>query len=303
MLMVISSKSEKFIKWVAAISATILLINILMRFEIVTNPFLNMTFRYSDKKIKHMFENEKEKVEIHYFDHNNRKIRYMLLTTTPDLPYIVFIHGAPGSSGDYLDFFKNRNLTNRFNLISIDRLGYGYSDFGQAETSMQKQGEAIMAVTAQVCKNNRVMLVGHSYGGPIVLKMAALFPEAVASILLLAPAIDPDNELEFKSAQLGLSAWSKWIVPPAWRVAAAEKLTHVAELKVLETELSKIDIPICHMHGTRDSLVPYENTSFSENHFRDDLLEIVKLEKTNHFLPWTHHDLIVEKIINMHGDN
>lgn len=133
--------------------------------------------------------------------------------------------------------------------------------------------------------------------------MAAQYPEAVASILLLAPAIDPDNEKEFKSAQLGLSDWSKWMVPPAWRVAAAEKMSHVAELRVLEPELSQINIPICHMHGTRDSLVPYENTAFSRNHFRDGLLEIVTLEKTDHFLPWTHHDQIVEKITHMHLDD
>lgn len=113
-----------------------------------------------------MFENEPEKVEIQYLDHNNAKIRYMLLTTAPDLPYVVFIHGAPGSSGDFLDFFQDRKLTNNFNLISMDRLGYGYSDFGQSETSMQKQAEAIMAVIAHACPNNRVMLVGHSMAAP-----------------------------------------------------------------------------------------------------------------------------------------
>lgn len=296
-----SGKTKRALLWIAIISGAFLLFIILLKFEIVENPFLNMTFRYSDKKISKIFENEPLKAEIRYLHHENKKIRYMLLTSAPNHPWIVFIHGAPGSSGDFINFFKNNALNRQFNLISIDRLGYGYSDFGRAETSMQKQAKALQAVIMEVCGNEAVMLVGHSYGGPIAMKMAVVFPGSFNALVLLAPAIDPDNEKKFTSAQLGLNEWSRWAVPAAWRVAAAEKMSHVAELRKLAPALSQIEIPVCHMHGTRDSLVPFENTDFSRKHIRSDLLELIILEKTDHFLPWTHERIIVRKILEMYG--
>lgn len=276
---------------------------ILLRLEIIENPMVNMSFRYSDVKIMEKFAEGPVAPAIGRILFEEKEIRYLLLEKDANLPYVVFIHGAPGSLIDYLDFFKDDKLTTHFNLLSIDRLGYGYSEFGQSETSMKKQASALMQVVDSVRKNNKVILVGHSYGGPIALMMEASFPQTFESILLLAPAIDPENEKEIRIAGLGVNPLTSWVVPPALRVAADEKTTHVAELKKLEPMLRNINIPICHIHGTKDSLVPYENVAFSEKHFKNDILEIVTLEKVDHFLPWSHHELIVNKLLQMNREN
>ena len=118
-------------------------------------------------------------------------------------------------------------------------------------------------------------------------------------MILLAPAIDPKNEKEVKIASLGTHPWTRWLITPAFRVASVEKSTHIAELKKLEPHLDDIDIPVCLIHGTEDSLVPYANVAFAKEKINPDLLEVISLDGVDHFLPWTHHDLVAVKIIQM----
>lgn len=270
----------------------------LLRFEIIGQPMLTMSFRYSDKKIASIFKGEDLQPTIKYHKFNDQLLRYIELIIDKSFPYVVFIHGAPGSSADYYDYFRNEDLYSKVNLISVDRLGYGYSDFGHSETSIQKQGEAIQSIIENSCSSN-VILVGHSFGGPIAVRMAMDNPDSYKSLLLLAPALDPDNEKMIKIAHLAVNKPTSWITPAALRVAADEKFAHSAELKKMISLYDRIDIPIYHIHGTKDSLVPYENLDFSIKHLNPNLFEAITVEGEDHFLPWTQQELIIRKILKM----
>lgn len=76
-----------------------------------------------------------------------------------------------GSSADFYNYLLDTDLQQQANLISIDHLGYGYSNFGKAETSLKKQADFVNYVTAKY-KDNAVILVGWSFGGPIICKAA-----------------------------------------------------------------------------------------------------------------------------------
>ncbi len=294
----------RILKWSFLVLTVLLVVFIIMqRLEAFDNALLNMSFRYDDKKVNKIFSVQPVKPEVKYIHYQNSQIRFLQLISNPDHPYVVFIHGAPGSSADYHNFFKDEKLISKVNIISVDRPGYGYSDYGSFVTSLKRQAEAIQAVIDAVCKNNKILIVGHSYGGPIVLQMAIDNPNSYTAILLLAPAIDPKSEKEVKIASLGIHPLTRWLLTPAWRVASAEKLSHVSELEQLEPQLSKISIPVFLMHGTKDSLVPYENVEFAKEKIDPKLLEIMTLEGVDHFLPWTHHDLIVNKILDIINAN
>lgn len=275
----------------------IVLTVILLRFEIIGQPMLNMSFRYSDKKIEKIYKNAAQKPEVHYLDFENREIRYLTLITDPQKPYVVFIHGAPGSSADYTAFLKDERLFDKVNIICVDRPGYGYSGFGKAVTSLKKQAEAIQAVIKNVTDSKNIILLGHSFGGPIALRMAMEFRHNYQYIILLAPAIDPNDEKQFKIGRLAMIQPTRWITPPAWRVAADEKYTHIDELNKMLPLYSQLTIPVLHIHGTADSLVPYENMRFSERHIDKKWLETLTLDGVDHFLPWSHHDLITDRIL------
>lgn len=261
-----------------------------------------MSFRYSDKKITAMFKGEDLQPAIKYHIFKDQKLRYIELITDKSLPCVVFIHGAPGSSADYYDYFRIEDLYSKVNLISVDRLGYGYSNFGNSETSIQKQGEAIQSIIEKACSSN-VILVGHSFGGPIAVRMAMDYPNSYKSLLLLAPALDPQNEKKIKIAHLAVHKPTSWITPAALRVAAEEKFAHSAELKKMTPFYNRIDIPIYHIHGTKDSLVPYENLDFSKQHLLPDLFEPITLEGEDHFLPWAQQELIIKEILGMAAAN
>ena len=259
----------------------------------------NMSFRYSDQQIMRQFESTQLTPEINYHKFNGNEIRYLKLVRDSDLPFVVFIHGAPGSLADYLKYFKDDKLHDEVNLISVDRIGYGKSNFGTSETSLKIQCDAIQSIISHECKSNKIILVGHSYGGPVAIKMAMDFGPKYQGVLLLAPALDPENEKEIRFAQLPQRQPIRWLTPPALRVAADEKNTHVDELKKILNDYGKIAIPVCHIHGTADSLVPYENLEFSRKNIPNKWLQTISLKSVNHFLPWTQYGLVVDKILEM----
>ena len=197
---------------------------------------------------------------------------------------------------DFSAFFNDEELYRKTNIISVDRLGYGNSEFGASETSLKVQGEAIQSIIEKACKS-RPVLVGHSYGGPIAIKMAMDNPVGYKSIILLAPALDPANEKEIILAKLPLIQPIRWLTPPALRVASDEKMTHVNELKKMLGKYHKIEVPVLHIHGTDDSLVPYENLSFSTKNMSPSILETISLDNVDHFLPWSHHDFVRNQIL------
>lgn len=210
---------------------------------------------------------------------------------------IFFVHGAPGASDNYYDYLQDSLLLSKANLYSIDRPGYGFSNFGKAETSIKKQTE----VVAEIIENlpeNRIVVLGHSYGGPIAAYSSLLSPK-VKSVIMLAPAIDPENEKVFWIAKVAKWKLTKWMVPGAMGVAGDEKFTHVAELEKLKEIWKEVKVPVLHVHGTKDIVVPFENLAFSTKQFNPKYLDTIVLQKENHFLPWKRYDLVKNELLKI----
>jgi pimeloyl-ACP methyl ester carboxylesterase len=81
----------------------------------------------------------------------------------------------------------------KFRIITIDRPGYGYSDFGDA-MHLQEQCKLILAFLHRLKTNQSMFLCGHSYGGPVVAKLAADAPNLFKTVVITAGAIDPALE-------------------------------------------------------------------------------------------------------------
>lgn len=111
-------------------------------FLFVIPACLNM--RKSDKKILRDFKKNGLNGQVKFFDFENKSIRYVVSKPIDKQKIsILFVHGAPGSSTDFEDYLNDKELNKLGNLISIDRIGYGYSDFGNSQTSIQTQAKAI----------------------------------------------------------------------------------------------------------------------------------------------------------------
>lgn len=255
-----------------------------------------MQFRTSPKGIMSEFGNSPITPIIKDIDVKGKNFRYVEVADgNYQKPTIVFIHGAPGSSDNYFQFMKDPKMVAAFDMVSVDRLGYGYSNFGEAETSMVLQAQSINSILEEF-KNSPTLLVGHSYGGPIAVKAAVLYPQLVHGLVLLAPAIDPENEKKFSIAWMGKTPPFRWITPKSWKVATDEKYSHVAELEEMLPDWSRLRIPITYIHGTKDRLVPYENLAFAERMIDTNCLKAIGLPGEDHFLPWSQEQLVKDEV-------
>lgn len=210
---------------------------------------------------------------------------------------VIFVHGAPGSADAFHKFLADSALLQKAVLVSVDRLGYGYSDYGNS-VGIQAQADFINSV-AERYPAKKTILVGHSFGGPIVAKCAMDKPGAYHSIVMLAPANDPENEKIFWFSHFGRWKLTKWMLNDALQVAGDEKFAHSAELEKIREGWAKLQTPILHLHGNKDTIVPYApNAAFSKKHIPASLLSFVEIPDENHFIPWTKHHFILKHILS-----
>lgn len=209
---------------------------------------------------------------------------------------VFFIHGAPGSSNAFYDYLKDSTLLSKAALYSVDRVGYGYSRFGKAMTSIAEQSKIISELIDSIVTENEVIVVGHSFGGPIAAYVSLLNPKITHSILL-APANAPEHEKFFWFSYIAKWKITKWLLPYTFQVSGDEKFSHEQELREIEFIWPQIDVPTLQIHGKKDALVPFENLEWTRAKIDSSLFDQIIFEKENHFLPWTQKEVIVEELL------
>lgn len=110
----------------------------------------------------------------------------------PDLPTLVFIHGASGNLLDQANALR-KPLEGRARLLFIDRPGHGYSDRGPDENDTPAgQADAISRLL-EIKGIEKAIIIGHSFGGAIVASLALRHPEHVSGLVFLSAATHPWN--------------------------------------------------------------------------------------------------------------
>jgi pimeloyl-ACP methyl ester carboxylesterase len=196
---------------------------------------------------------------------------------------VILVHGTPGEAAGWADYLLATPPA--FELIALDRPGFGASAPRAAVVSLRAQAAAVAALLP--ADGRKAVLVGHSLGGPIVARVAAEHPDRVHGLVLLAAAFDP--ALERIHALQRLGAWPpvRALLPRAIRNANEELLALEGELRELAADLGRIVAPTVVVHGTRDALVPYANVAFLHRRLtRVRSLRTVTLASRDHFLPW-----------------
>ena len=107
---------------------------------------------------------------------------------------VVFVHGAGGMVEDLLSSRFAPMVGANHRLIAIDRPGYGHSDRPRPELAgPEAQARLLHQALAQLGVE-RPILIGHSWGGALVLAYAQEFPLDVAGVLVLAGWSHPARE-------------------------------------------------------------------------------------------------------------
>ncbi len=255
--------------------------------------------RYNDQSLMRKLAKNALELEaaVHHYSFEEHSMRYVEIGND-SLPLVLFVHGAPSSSAFWLGLLKDSSLLARAKLMAVDRLGYGYSDYGRPITSLKKQAAAIAKLLRQKRKVHFPIVVhGSSYGGSVATRLAIDFPDLVDGLLLQSASVAPDLETTY-SISYPSSHWAlEWLVPGALKVANAEKLSHADELRRMEDRWYRIDAHCIVLHGRRDRLIFPENASFAYERLRSAAsAELVLVEDSGHDLLWTARPLLIESL-------
>ncbi len=226
-------------------------------------------------------------------------LHFLQIGDDPSKPYVVFIHGSPGSLWDCGDYLTDSMLFAAFNLISIDRQGFGLSDYGRAERSLQVQANQLYDIL-KTCRNQDIYLVGHSFGGPIQAKAAMMYPNLIRGLVMVAPSISAAHEPANGWRKIVNFPLLRWFTPPALKVCNQEIIPLKQELLQLEKGWSEVKVPVTIIQGTSDRLVPKENALFAKKAMgQNSQVKLVMLENANHFIFWSEKDLIRDEILTL----
>lgn len=211
-------------------------------------------------------------------------------------PLLAIVHGSPGSWEDYKTFMQDSLLRLKYRIAAVDRPGFGASEYGQPMVSLRQQADLIFAALDKLSPTAKIILAGHSYGGPVVTRIAMDHPERIAHLYLLAAAVDPAQEKKewFRPVVRGLG----FMLPDALEASNDELSTLKTDLELMLPLWPKLTMPVTMLHGTEDMLVPYANTSFVMQQIgASPRFRLVSIPKANHFIPWSHFELVRQALL------
>ncbi|MEM9390389.1 MAG: alpha/beta hydrolase, partial [Bacteroidota bacterium] len=175
----------------------------------------------SPKETETYFTDRNVSAERQSYTVGDRSITFVSVVNQ-EKPTVFFFHGAPGSWSAFKEFLVDSALINRFSLVSVDRPGYGHSDFGWVEPSLKNQA-FLMKPLLEKYANTPNILVGHSLGGPVIAKIAMEYPDLVDGLVMVAPSIDPDLEPEEDWFRIPMqSPFVNWAIPTSFLVTNEE---------------------------------------------------------------------------------
>jgi pimeloyl-ACP methyl ester carboxylesterase len=101
-------------------------------------------------------------------------------------PSLVLLHGLMGSAATFLPFMNE--LGGDLHVIALDLPGSGLSDRGINMAADLKSTTKLVAQLLDALALEKPIVLGHSHGGAIALRLAAKNPDRLTSLALLAPA-------------------------------------------------------------------------------------------------------------------
>ena len=248
-------------------------------------------------------------------------------------PPVVLIHGNPGSHQDYtLSAFEK--LSRSYHVVAFDRPGHGYSErHDPRKTTVEVQADIICAALRKLSIHKPV-LVGHSWGGSVVLAAAVAQESDLSGIVLLAPAAYPTVSVQWWSllplvpllgrfviktltpllgsvivkeslkdayhpndidGEYARRSAEMWTRPDQIRAWAHDERTLRGSLEALSQKYSGIEIPTVIVTGSDDRLLdPKQHASLLQKTIRNSSL--IVLPETGHQLPQTRSDAVISAI-------
>ena len=213
------------------------------------------------------------------------------------LPTLFFVHGTPGSWDAFENYLRDSDLLHKFRMVSIDRPGFGYSDFGHAE-HLGRQSELISPMFSLLDNHKPMYIAGHSLGGPMVVKLVADNPAVFSSMVIISGSIDPAEEKPEKWRPVLYKTPLNYFVPGALRPCNEELWYLKKDLVILKNDFARINCAVYFIHGEKDTWVPPANVDYGKKLLVNaSRVEEMLIPGANHFIPWTKFNEIKQLLL------
>ena len=246
---------------------------------------------------------------------------------------VVLLHGNAGFTHDYS--MVMRQLAERgFRALAFDRPGHGLSERPEAEiATVEVQAKLVHGALLEL-GIDRPIMVGHSWGGILVLNYALQYGAEISALVLLAPASYPEPEqyssqrtlveipglgdliikvsspfinweirrtLEraFSPDEVPLEylelATAVWNRPGQIRAIIQDEADYGRTAEALSDRYGEIDLPTVIITGDADLLVNPEIHAFPL-HQAIPQSKLIVLPQTGHMVPQTRPESVTEAI-------
>lgn len=244
---------------------------------------------YADKKVK------PKEIFI-----KNDTLSLSLASMGPDtLPMLLLIHGAPGSLWGYMNLMDDEDLQKHFHIVSVDRVGYGKSRLKKRRfvTSIETQANALLPVFSLNKSDQKVIVLGRSYGAPIAARLTSMAPDNVKELIMISPVIDPETERFFWFSKWGRMSFVQLFLPSAFNAATAEKYSHADELRKMLPVWERLSVPTTVIQGGNDWIADPTNIDFAKRHIKSKRAQYIFLYNAGHMITFSHAAMIKEMLL------
>ena len=237
----------------------------------------------TDQDIKEHYKDKKTKPQLKYLNYKNYHV-YHAITGNADKPLLIFVHGAPGNWYSSLALLDDPELQQNFRMISVDRVGFGKSNYGLSLPSIDKHVRYLEKIVDEYNHTDQqVYMVGSSYGAPIVASFATQNPKLVKELYMVSPVIDPETEKMFWFSYMAKLSLVNFWLPRSLTVTSDEKSAHKRQMKKLKPHLKKIQSKTYVLMGKKDWLANPSNFTYLQKKLENARNpEFIMLENEGH---------------------
>jgi pimeloyl-ACP methyl ester carboxylesterase len=244
-----------------------------------------MQFRVTDANAKTKFTKAGVNLETQTISINNFNLHYAKVGKDT-FPTLFFIHGSPGSWNAFEKYMQDPDLLSKYRMISIDRPGFGYSQFEDAK-NLTEQSEIISPLFKYINNNKPIYIIGHSLGGPLAVKINADNPSLFSGMVLLAASISPEEEAPENWRKIFHKTPFYYLLPGTFKPSNTEIIYLKKDLPLLAKQFSSITCPVWVLHGDKDKFVPVANADYAKRMLVNaKSVTVTILKGAPHFIPW-----------------
>ena len=212
---------------------------------------------------------------------------------------IVFVHGTPGSFTTFMHYMNDSLMQEHFHMISVTRPGWVERN-AEKVPSLDEQAAALEPLLRMDRSGKGTILMGHSYGGPVIAKTAMEYTELVSGLVFVATTGDPELSGPRWYNRLAVVI-PRFILGDGLKGANAEIMPLRPQLESILSGWEELEMPVLIVQGDRDRLVNPRNAEFMQRMLVNAEVTYMWREGQGHFVLWEEAGLIVDSIIEKFG--